>query len=53
MVALYDGVMGGKQKLTFEQFKEKHQRSALFTRRLAKQAFIVRNLQRIVGRNDY
>ena len=35
MVALYDNIMGdsGPQRLTYEQFKQRYQRSALFSKR--------------------
>lgn len=53
MVALYDNVASDKKALSFKEFKEKHKKSALFTRRLVKQSFIVGNLQKIVRGNDY
>ena len=55
IVALYDNVMATSddQKLTFDQFKGKHQASALFTKRLLQQAFAVSTLDKIVRGNDY
>ena len=53
MVALYDSAMPTDRTLTFEEFKAKHKKSALFTKRIVQQAFIVNNLQKIVRGNDY
>ena len=55
IVELYNNVMSksGDQKLTFAEFKEKHEDSALFTKRLMQQAFAVRTLDSIVRSNDY
>ena len=55
MVALYDNVMGGKtkKKLSFAQFKQRHQESALFTKSLMQQTFAVSTLSKIVKLNDY
>ena len=52
MIALYDNIIGD-QKLSFEQFKQMHQKSALFSKSIAKQAFIVKNLQDVISRNNY
>ena len=53
MVALFDNVMPADRELSFEEFKEKHQKSALFSRRVVAQAYAVSTLQKIVKNNDY
>ena len=53
MVALYDSVMPGDRQLSFEEFKEKHQTSALFSRRIVSQAYATSTLEKIVKNNDY
>lgn len=53
MVALFDNVMTSDRNLTFEEFKKKHQKSALFSRRIVAQAYAASTLQKIVKNNDY
>lgn len=55
MVALYDNVMDTKSgsKLSFEQFKRKHEKSKLFSQRLVAQAYAVQSLMKIVQTNDF
>ena len=55
MVSLYDNVMDSKsgKKLSYEQFKQKHEKSKLFSKRLVAQAYAVQGLMHIVQNNEY
>ncbi len=55
MVSMYNNVMSqsSNKKLTFDEFKDKHQKTALFSKRLIQQTFAVKTLQKIVAVNDY
>lgn len=55
LVAMYDSVMKTKKGkvLSFDEFKERHEKSRLLSQRLISQAYAVQNLRKIVHDNDY
>ena len=50
LVAMYDSTLKeqNNKKLSFKQFKERHQKSALFSKRLIAQSYAVKTLKKIV-----